>query len=162
MGAGSSTDQAAVPKATGGTYIHSVFSNCPIFLVIYLSKFHPLTFPMLLISLSLFAPLHLHTQTTGSGPDVILNIYEPTQGQSSVMGMGIYHTGIEISGVEYAYGGGSVSASGVYTQTPREAPPGSSWKFKLAQPLGKAKVPYGKIASEMDKVGAKFKGMLLF
>jgi len=95
--------------------------------------------------------------TGGSGPEVILNVYEPTQGQSSVMGMGIFHTGIEVSGVEYAYGGGSVSASGVYTQTPRQAPPGSNWRFKMSQRLGKAKIPAAKIASALDKVREQFK-----
>jgi hypothetical protein len=78
------------------------------------------------------------------------------------MGMGIFHTGIEVSGVEYAYGGGSVSASGVYTQTPRQAPPGSNWRFKMSQRLGKAKIPAAKIASALDKVREQFKGTLSF
>ena len=76
-------------------------------------------------------------ETGGRGPEVFLNIYVPTNGQQSVMGMGIYHTGIQIGSVEYAYGGGSVATNGIYEQRPKEAPPGSQWAYNMTQPLGK-------------------------
>lgn len=51
---------------------------------------------------------------------------------------------------------GSVSASGVYTQTPKTAPPGSQWQFKLSQPLGKSKLDSIQIGKELDKLKKHF------
>lgn len=37
------------------------------------------------------------------------------------MGIGIYHTGVEINGSEYAYGGNAlIESTGVYEMTPRK------------------------------------------
>ena len=42
----------------------------------------------------------------------------------SAIGAGLYHSGVEIEGVEYAYGGGGGSGTGVWAQKPRIVPPG--------------------------------------
>lgn len=47
---------------------------------------------------------------------------------SSLTGGGLYHSGIEIEGVEYAFGGGPGGGSGVWRQPPRALPP--SFNFK--------------------------------
>ena len=46
----------------------------------------------------------------------------------SLTGGGLYHSGIEIEGVEYAFGGGPGGGSGVWRQPPRALPPGFSFK----------------------------------
>jgi hypothetical protein len=56
------------------------------------------------------------------------------------MGMKIHHSGLQIGRDEWAYGGGSVSSSGVYRQTPRESPPGSQWVYESSLCLGKSKL----------------------
>ena len=55
------------------------------------------------------------------GYEVILNVYDlsPESGTVSLLqklGLGFYHSGVEINGVEYTYGGNfSHSGTGVYT-----------------------------------------------
>ena len=56
--------------------------------------------------------------------EIILNVYDlsPQSTQSSILnsfGMGFYHTGIEIDGLEYSYGGNFThSGTGVFTAAP--------------------------------------------
>jgi len=56
--------------------------------------------------------------------EVILNVYDlsPPSFQSNLLkqvGIGFYHTGVEINGVEYSYGGNfSHSGTGVFSSTP--------------------------------------------
>ena len=40
---------------------------------------------------------------------------------SSLTGGGLYHSGIEIEGIEYAFGGGPDNGSGIWRQPPRRA-----------------------------------------
>ena len=47
---------------------------------------------------------------------------------SSLTGGGLYHSGIEIEGVEYAFGGGPGGGSGVWRQKPRTLPPNFNFK----------------------------------
>jgi hypothetical protein len=37
------------------------------------------------------------------------------------MGLGVFHSGVEISGVEYSFGGGGGGGDGVFEMTPKEA-----------------------------------------
>lgn len=49
-----------------------------------------------------------------------------------------------------------MSASGVYTQTPKQAPPGSNWKYKMSQSLGKSTLDNITIRKAIDKVSVAF------
>ena len=59
---------------------------------------------------------------------VKLNVYNLAGGNmsdaiiSAVAGGGLYHTGLEIDGVEYAFGGGNGKGSGVWAQQPHKLP----------------------------------------
>eukprot|EP00927_Polykrikos_kofoidii_P051954 TRINITY_DN45728_c0_g1_i1.p1 TRINITY_DN45728_c0_g1~~TRINITY_DN45728_c0_g1_i1.p1 ORF type:complete len:369 (+),score=71.94 TRINITY_DN45728_c0_g1_i1:64-1107(+) len=66
---------------------------------------------------------------------VQLNVYSPTGGQHAV-----YHTGVEVLGAEYVFGGGDTAFSGVSAQRPRVPPPGSGWVFYQTVELGDLKV----------------------
>ena len=55
----------------------------------------------------------------GSASDTVL---------SSLTGGGLYHSGIEIEGVEYAFGGGPGCGSGVWRQPPRVLRPNFNFK----------------------------------
>jgi deubiquitinase DESI2 len=55
---------------------------------------------------------------------VVVNVYDLTP-QNNVMywmGVGVYHTGVEVHGIEYAFGGHDYDLSGVFATNPREAP----------------------------------------
>ena len=71
----------------------------------------------------------------GCGPSapaswpVKVNVYtlgdhELNSALTSLFGSGAYHTGVEISGVEYAFRGGDGAGTGVFTHTPRQLPEG--------------------------------------
>lgn len=56
---------------------------------------------------------------------VKVNVYSPTGGQHVA-----YHSGLEVYGVEYLFGGGGATGgSGVTIQRPKVPPPGSGWTF---------------------------------
>jgi hypothetical protein len=93
---------------------------------------------------------HTTEPTGGTGPDVYLNIYTPTENSRP----GVYHTGIQIGSIEWAYGGGSVSSSGIYKQTPKEDPPGGQWVFSKSLHLGKSKI--STIESSINTLNDKF------
>lgn len=47
------------------------------------------------------------------------------------IGVGIYHSGIELYGNEYSYGGHSLSSTGVFKTQPRDSEElGDNFKFK--------------------------------
>jgi len=83
---------------------------------------------------------------------VTVNIYEPNPqaggGSTSIAGFGVYHTGVEVSGIEYTFAGGSVSGSGIFTQTPRSNPPGGQWLYKKSQEVGRTTLT----SRELDRV----------
>ena len=56
-------------------------------------------------------------QTSRYGESVYLNIYDLTPFNNCLhaIGLGFYHTGIEISGIEYAFGGGG----GIFQMPPK-------------------------------------------
>jgi len=66
---------------------------------------------------------------------VQLNVYSPSGGLNA-----IYHSGVEVLGAEYVYGGGDTSFSGVTAQRPKVPPPGSGWVFYQAVSLGASRV----------------------
>ena len=91
------------------------------------------------------APPVLHMGATGTKDafPVKINVYNLVGGNatnaiiSTVAGGGIYHTGVEVDGVEYAYGGGQGKGSGVWAQQPRKLPAcfgGAT--FKESIPIG--------------------------
>jgi len=82
-----------------------------------------------------------------AGTKVILNVYE--QAQQSTFSMGIYHTGIEISGVEYSFAGSpEATGTGVMSQQPRATPADNQWKFKESIELGEVNLSN----SDFDKI----------
>ena len=95
---------------------------------------------------------HTVTPTGGTGPEIFLNIYIPTENKQK----GVYHTGIQIGSTEYAYGGGSVAETGVYKQQPQEEPAGGQWAFEQSISLGKAKLDYMSCNSAISDLKVKF------
>lgn len=55
---------------------------------------------------------------------VTLNVYDltPQNDWTYWVGVGVFHTGVEVYGIEYAYGGHDYDVSGVFATNPREAP----------------------------------------
>ncbi|XP_008795626.1 deSI-like protein At4g17486 [Phoenix dactylifera] len=71
----------------------------------------------------LFPKVRSASQTPGNAP-VYLNVYDltPMNGYVYWAGLGIYHTGVEVYGVEYAFGAHDYPTSGVFEVEPRQCP----------------------------------------
>lgn len=71
----------------------------------------------------MFPKVRSASQTPGNAP-VYLNVYDLTPMNSYVYwaGFGIYHTGVEVYGVEYAFGAHDYPTSGVFEVEPRQCP----------------------------------------
>mmetsp|Transcript_50609 Transcript_50609/g.83902 ORF Transcript_50609/g.83902 Transcript_50609/m.83902 type:complete len:229 (+) Transcript_50609:79-765(+) len=73
------------------------------------------------------------SQGTGRLYPVSLNVYDlsPLNDYISWLGIGLYHSGLEVDGREWTFGSGSGSGTGVFECRPREVP-----GFRQAVPLG--------------------------
>lgn len=85
------------------------------------------------------------------GQPVRLNVYSPTGGQHAV-----YHTGLEVLGAEYVFGGGDTSFSGVTAQRPRVPPPGSGWNFYQTVDLGATRASRDEILRIITELRGEF------
>jgi len=77
-------------------------------------------------------------QSAGQSPDdtpVYLNVYDltPMNGYIYWAGLGIFHSGIEVHGVEYAFGAHDFPTSGVFEVEPRQCP---GFRFRKSIFLG--------------------------
>eukprot|EP01062_Namystynia_karyoxenos_P067627 TRINITY_DN6162_c0_g1_i1.p1 TRINITY_DN6162_c0_g1~~TRINITY_DN6162_c0_g1_i1.p1 ORF type:complete len:276 (+),score=47.73 TRINITY_DN6162_c0_g1_i1:102-929(+) len=75
---------------------------------------------------------------------VVLNVYDESPCVNWLLcrvGLGgIYHSGVEIGNVEYAYGGGPGDQTGVWRQFPRQPPVGYA-RLKASVPMGFTVIP---------------------
>lgn len=85
------------------------------------------------------------------GESVRLNVYSPTGSQHAV-----YHTGLEVLGAEYVFGGGETSVSGVSAQRPRIPPTGSGWIFYQTVELGLSRLSREEIMRIVTEVRSEF------
>jgi len=92
---------------------------------------------------------------------ILLNIYEPApqngqQQQMSVPGFGVYHTGLEVYGTEYAFVGGDSSSSGIQPQQPRYMPSGATWLYKKTEKMGTTVLTRTQIQTLISKMGSEY------
>ncbi|KAJ1296561.1 hypothetical protein BS78_01G310700 [Paspalum vaginatum] len=82
----------------------------------------------------LFSKVQSASPPLGNTP-VYLNVYDltPANGYVYWAGLGIFHSGIEVHGVEYAFGAHDYSISGVFEVEPRQCP---GFKFRKSIPMG--------------------------
>lgn len=89
---------------------------------------------------------------------VLLNVYEPREGQhpaGGALGFAAYHTGVEVFGVEYFFAGGEgQSGSGVHTQPPRASPPGSPWIYQKTVEIGVTTLSSREVADTANRLGS--------
>ena len=58
------------------------------------------------------------------GAEVLLHVYDlsPANQYSYEFGVGAFHSGVEVSGTEYTYGGHERASSGIFTHSPKSVP----------------------------------------
>jgi len=84
---------------------------------------------------------------------VLLNVYSPTGAQHVA-----YHSGVEVLGAEYVYGGSDTSYSGVSAQIPRVPPAGSGWVFYQSVEIGSLARPRDEVLRAINELKATWPG----
>ncbi|XP_019442268.1 PREDICTED: deSI-like protein At4g17486 [Lupinus angustifolius] len=93
---------------------------------------------------------------SGSVP-VYLNVYDlaSINGCAYWAGLGIYHSGVQVHSVEYAFGAHESPSSGIYEGTPKR-----SEKFRLRKSIliGKTNMGYSEVKDLMKEFGTHYRG----
>lgn len=91
---------------------------------------------------------------SGSNPQemVRVNVYSPTGGQHLV-----YHSGVEVFGTEYLFGGGGATgATGVSLQKPKVPPPGSGWTLYQSVDVAPLQQSRGEVENVLRELKVEF------
>jgi len=75
------------------------------------------------------------------------------------IGFGVFHSGVEVYGVEYAYGGHAFPFSGIFTNTPQDAEElGDTVKFRESVYLGETALSKRAVERLVKSLGDEFRG----
>ncbi|XP_048500880.1 deSI-like protein At4g17486 isoform X4 [Beta vulgaris subsp. vulgaris] len=86
-----------------------------------------------------------------------LNVYDltPVNNYLYWLGLGIFHSGIEVHGMEYGYGAHEYATSGVFEVEPRSCP---GFIFRKAIPLGTTDMTRAEFRTFMQHLATKYHG----
>ncbi|KAF5460141.1 hypothetical protein F2P56_020031 [Juglans regia] len=88
---------------------------------------------------------------------LFLNVYDLTPANDYLywFGVGIFHSGIEVHGLEYGFGAHEYSSSGVFEVEPRSCP---GFIFRRSVLLGSTDMSRSEFRSFMEQLSAKYNG----
>lgn len=88
---------------------------------------------------------------------VYLNVYDltPMNGYLYWAGLGIFHSGVEVHGVEYAFGAHDYPTSGVFEVEPRQCP---GFKFRKSICIGTTNLDPKQVREFMEKQAYSYNG----
>ncbi|GMH11913.1 hypothetical protein Nepgr_013754 [Nepenthes gracilis] len=93
---------------------------------------------------------------TGSVP-VYLNVYDltPINGYAYWLGLGVYHSGVQVHGVEYAFGAHDHATSGVFEVEPKQC---SDFRFRKSILIGRTDLSSKEARALMQKLSKDYLG----
>lgn len=97
----------------------------------------------------------------GDNFPVYLNVYDLNRLNSYTgpVGFGVYHTGVEVHGTEYSFGGHPYSISGIFEMDPRSAAElGQNFNYKETVLLGQTFLDIESVHEIVQQLGEDFKG----
>ncbi|XP_058067554.1 deSI-like protein At4g17486 [Magnolia sinica] len=95
-------------------------------------------------------------QKAGSVP-VYLNVYDltPINGYAYWIGLGIYHSGVQVHGVEYAFGAHEFPTTGIFEGEPQQC---SGFTFRKSILIGRTDLGPREVRSLMEKLAEVYTG----
>ncbi|OAY27460.1 deSI-like protein At4g17486 isoform X1 [Manihot esculenta] len=93
---------------------------------------------------------------TGTVP-VYLNVYDLTtiNGYAYWVGLGIYHSGVQVHGVEYGFGAHDHASTGIFEVEPRQCP---GFSFRKSMLIGRTDLGPKEVRSFMEKLSQDYPG----
>eukprot|EP01023_Acetabularia_acetabulum_P028387 TRINITY_DN26822_c1_g1_i4.p1 TRINITY_DN26822_c1_g1~~TRINITY_DN26822_c1_g1_i4.p1 ORF type:complete len:191 (-),score=16.01 TRINITY_DN26822_c1_g1_i4:181-753(-) len=92
------------------------------------------------------------------GVPVYLNVYDLTE-QNGYMywcGFGVFHSGVQVYDIEYAYGGHDYNSSGIFATKPRQAP--GDVLYRCTIKIGETELGKEAVHQMVRKMGQFYKG----
>ncbi|PBC28071.1 PPPDE peptidase domain-containing protein [Apis cerana cerana] len=92
---------------------------------------------------------------------IILNVYDMywINEYTTPIGLGVFHSGVEIYGTEYAYGGHSKPISGIFEITPRVAEElGEQFRYRQSVHIGYTDFTEEDVTRIVTELGKDFRG----
>ncbi|CAO2822728.1 unnamed protein product [Amaranthus hypochondriacus] len=88
---------------------------------------------------------------------VVLNVYDltPLNNYTYWFGFGIFHSGIEVHGMEYGYGAHDFPASGVFEVEPRSCP---GFMYRCSIPMGRTSMSQSEFRTFIERVASEYHG----
>ncbi|KAF6166603.1 hypothetical protein GIB67_005465 [Kingdonia uniflora] len=104
----------------------------------------------------MFSKLRSGGHSPGNTP-VYLNVYDltPMNGYVYWAGLGIFHSGVEVHGVEYAFGAHDFPTSGVFEVEPRQCP---GFKFRKSIIVGTTSLDPFQVRDFMEREASNYNG----
>ncbi|TKY64613.1 DeSI protein [Spatholobus suberectus] len=93
---------------------------------------------------------------SGSVP-VYLNVYDltPINGYAYWFGLGVYHSGVQVHGVEFAFGAHEYSSTGIFEGEPKRC---EGFTFRKTILVGKTDMGPGEVRAVMEELAAEYRG----
>ncbi|XP_066378212.1 deSI-like protein At4g17486 [Miscanthus floridulus] len=96
-------------------------------------------------------------EAASASSPVFLNVYDvtPANGYARWLGLGVYHSGVQVHGVEYAYGAHDGASSGIFEVVPRRCP---GYTFRESVLVGTTELSRAEVRALMSDLAAEFPG----
>lgn len=93
---------------------------------------------------------------TGAVP-VYLNVYDltPINGYAYWFGLGVYHSGVQVHGVEYGFGAHEHTTSGIFEVEPKQCP---GFTFRKSILIGRTDMGPKEVRTFMEKLAEEYGG----